>query len=77
MGGWVTTPNDTGVYLVDKLGNQVMKNVRVNGELVAQPIVVEFADILGAAMAEGEYGTTETLTGQERGQQIMEELRLR
>ena len=77
MGGWITTPNDAGVYLVDKLGNQVVKNVRVNGELVAQPIVVEFADILGAAMAEGEYGTTETLTGQERGAQIMEELRLR
>ena len=77
MGGWVTMPNDTGVYLVDKLGNQVVKNVSVNGELVAQPIVVEFADILGAAMAEGEYGTTETLTGQKRGAEIMEELRLR
>lgn len=77
MGGWVTMPNDTGVYLVDKLGNQVVKNVTVDGELVAQPIVVEFADVLGAAQAEGEYGTTETLTGQARGEKIMEELRLR
>jgi len=77
MGGWITMPNDTGVYLVDKLGNQVVKNVTIDGELVAQPIVIEFADVLGAAQAEGEYGTTETLTGQARGANIMEELRLR
>jgi len=77
MGGWVTMPNDTGVYLVDQTGNKVIKRVPVDGKMVEQPVVVNFVDIIGQIEASKTYGIgEEELTGAARGKKIMQELRL-
>ena len=77
MGGWVTMPNDTGVYLVDQTGNKVMKRVPVDGKMVEQPVVVNFVDIIGQIEAATTYGIgEEELTGAARGKKIMQEFRL-
>lgn len=45
-GSWVTLPNDTGAYLVDKLGNRVVKETERDGQKFVEPIIIEFADAL-------------------------------
>jgi hypothetical protein len=77
MGGWVTLPNDTGVYLVDQTGNKVIKRVPVDGKMMEMPVVVDFRDILGQAAAAKTYGVVDDETAAEKGKAAMEQLRLR
>jgi len=77
MGGWVTLPNDTGVYLVDQTGNKVIKRVPVDGKMMEMPVVVDFRDILGQAAAAEEYGVVDDQTAAEKAKQSLEQLRLR
>ena len=46
MGYWVTNSNDTGVYLVDKLGVKVMKRVPVDGKMTVMPIEVIYGEVV-------------------------------
>lgn len=46
MGVWVTSSDDTGVYLVDKLGTKVMKNVPVDGVMTLLPIEVKYGEVV-------------------------------
>lgn len=43
-GRWITSTDDSGVYLVDKLGNMVLKKVPVNGVMTEMPITINFRE---------------------------------
>jgi len=58
MGYWVTNSNDTGVYLVDKLGLKVMKRVPVDGVMTVMPIEVIYGEVVDMLSYEG-AGLTE------------------
>jgi len=53
MGYWVTNSNDTGVYLVDKLGLKVMKRVPVDGVMTVMPIEVIYGEVVDMLSYEG------------------------
>jgi hypothetical protein len=53
MGYWVTNSNDTGVYLVDKLGVKVMKRVPVDGVMTVMPIEVIYGEVVDMLSYEG------------------------
>jgi hypothetical protein len=46
MGLWVTSSDDSGVYLVDKLGTKVMKRVPVDGVMTLLPIEVKYGEVV-------------------------------
>lgn len=50
-GRWVTSNDDSGVYLVDPLGNIVMQEVVSDGVIKEAPITISFTDIVDGATA--------------------------
>jgi len=70
-GRWITTTDDTGVYLVDKLGNMVMKRVTVDGVMKEMPIIINFADTVTLLEIEQEIDKTYT-TKESRDRRLQE-----
>lgn len=72
MGRWVTNAEDSGVYLVDKLGNKVIKRVPVDGVMTDMPIIVNFIEAVQIIDIEAATGID--ATDGDRGRKIMEEI---
>ena len=55
-GRWITSTDDSGVYLVDKLGNMVLKKVPVNGVMTEMPITINFREAAELARFQKDIG---------------------
>jgi hypothetical protein len=55
-GRWITSTDDSGVYLVDKLGNMVLKKVPVNGVMTEMPISINFREAAEMAKFQADIG---------------------